>query len=314
MLLKKTQPMDLYQKLSDEIKEDRELLKLCLEYGIDKPSANSVKLLLSSISFRDRLTLHRFNTITQRKNSLKALKNKPNNIPGTIDKNFKVMREGFYNEKSRKHMNNRVDRMALLAKLAKSINNEKEVSTITIGPRSEYEVFSIISELNTPVAAIDLFSYSDFITECDLMNLPETNKWDIIILGYVLPYLNDPEAAIKHLCNCLSPGGFLIIGSSRTLMTLEKWQKLDKNGISKNTKVVFSTEDELSDFIDSSSCQNLYEVSRTCSIIGCNKNEISISQDITCMYRKEISAGNQRVLTSRKGEQISPLKFINQGN
>ena len=314
MLLKKTQPIDLYQKLSDEINEDRELLKLCLEFGIKEPSSNSIELLLSNTNFRDRLSLHRFNTITQRKDSLKALKNKPNNIPGTIDKNFAVMREGFSNEELRKHMNNRVDRMALLAKLAKSINNENEVKTITIGPRSEYEVFTIISELNTPVAAIDLFSYSEYITECDLMSLPATNEWDIIILGSVLPYLNNPEAAIKHLCNCLSPGGFLIIGSSRTLMTLEKWQKLDKNGISKNTKIVFSTEDELSDFIDSSSCHNLYEVSRTCSIISCNKNEISISQDITCMFRKEIATGNQKVFTSRKGEQISPLKFMNQGN
>ena len=89
------------------------------------------------------------------------------------------------------------------------------------------------------VTAIDIFTYSNLINVMDLMKLdPNQNRYDIIVLGYVLPYLSDPAAAIMHVTNCLNLGG-TGIESTRTKYSLDEWKKKNPAGYPSLQKLYF---------------------------------------------------------------------------
>ena len=174
-----------------------------------------------------------------------------------------------------------------------------KASVLLIGPRTEYEILSMFGHGFEAVIAIDIFTYSNLINVMDLMKLnPNQHRYDIIVLGYVLPYLSDPVSAIQHVTNCLNIGGTLIVGSTRTKYSLDEWNKKKSSGVSQFTKVVFSNEDELCNFVETSSQNHLVELSRSPQFTQYSKEGCSVLSNITCTFQKE-PQGNTYI-TKRK--------------
>jgi len=283
--------------------------------GFDLSNPWTLAKFLSDSEFRDCLTICRFKYFEEKAGGKYAtVKSLENNNPKAMEKNHRVMVDSFktIDNKNRFLMSRRVDLLSKSAALQKNHLTYANPSILIVGPRSEYEIFSMFGHGFHSVTAIDIFTYSNLINVMDIMNLdPSKEKYDIIVLGYVLPYLTDPASAIKHITTCLNLGGTLIIGSTRTKYPLDEWNKKESSGISQYTKVVFSNEDELCAFVENSSENELVELSRSPQFLRASQEEdlAKISSNITCTFQKE-PTGNFP-FTSRRGKQV-PLWKINE--
>tara|TARA_B100002051_G_scaffold82323_1_gene78562 strand:+ start:3452 stop:4399 length:948 start_codon:yes stop_codon:yes gene_type:complete len=300
----------LAAEISSVTEELSLLLPVTKEFDLSNPFVLS--MFLSDSEFRDCLTICRFKYFEANSDGKYAtVKSLENNNPKALEKNYRVMADSFktLDNKNRTLMSRRVDLLSKNAALQKTYSAQENPSILLVGPRSEYEIFSMFGHGFDSVTAIDIFTYSNLINIMDLMKLdPNQNRYDIIVLGYVLPYLSDPAAAIKHVTNCLNLGGTLIIGSTRTKYSLDEWNKKESSGISQFTKVVFSNEDELCDFVESSSENQLIELSRSPQFAQTSQEgSFSICSNMTCTFQKE-PVGHFSY-TSRRGKQIPLWKI-----
>lgn len=270
-------------------------------------SEKTIQLSFYDTKFRDLLAKIRFEKVLSfNKKSITSVKNKKKFESKGDRKNFLVMQNSFNNYSQREPINYRVDELSKLASVAKTyLNKKRDLRVLCIGPRSEYELFSLFGHGFSTITAIDVFSYSDYINRMDLMDLEESAGWDIIVMGYVLPYLQDPKSAILKLKNCLAYGGYLVIGSTRTFYSLDEWQSKKSSGISEFTKVVFSIEDELHKFVNDASEGELYEVCRSCGAFHKDTLNLILPGSMTCMYQREIQ---HKEYSSRSGHQ-KPLRL-----
>ena len=296
--------------ISSVIEELSLLLPVTKNFDLSNPFILS--RFLSDGEFRDCLTICRFKYFQAKSDGKYAtVKSLENNNPKALEKNYRVMADSFntHNNKNRTLMSRRVDLLSKNAALQKTYSAQENPSILLVGPRSEYEIFSMFGHGFDSVTAIDIFTYSNLINVMDLMKLdPNQNRYDIIVLGYVLPYLSDPAAAIMHVTNCLNLGGTLIIGSTRTKYSLDEWKKKESSGISQFTKIVFSNEDELCNFVESSSGNQLTELSRSPQFTRRPQDDrYSICSNITCTFQKE--PAENFVYTSRRGKQIELWKI-----
>lgn len=89
-------------------------------------------------------------------------------------------------------------------------------TVLTIGPRSEMEIFSLYAAGFQPhnITAIDLLSYSPFVDLGDMHALPYADhSFDITILGWVLSYSKQPRQAAAEIIRCTKAGGLVAIGN-----------------------------------------------------------------------------------------------------
>ncbi len=265
----------------------------------DKVNVDQFKILLKDKLFRDSLTCERLMELKKIREVL-CVSNAENNVPNTISKNLKVFQNSIADKEERRRINPRVDMMNMMSYAATCNLPKDRYRLLMIGPRSEYEILSALAYGFKNIIAIDLFSYSPFINVCDLHDLEGELFFNGVIMGYVLPYLSEPKQAITEITSMLQPGGTLTIGSTRTTSTLEDWNKSNMSEVAKYTKVVFSTEDELTNFIEESSNNALYEISRG-TLTANTGTELYWTGMITCTYQKE---SNQK-MTSRKGAQVA---------
>lgn len=78
----------------------------------------------------------------------------------------------------------------------------KDLKVLLIGPRSEAEVFKLLSHGfdKKKLISIDLFSYSSYIQIGDAHNLVfQNNKFDLIICGWVIAYSNQKSKLLNEL-------------------------------------------------------------------------------------------------------------------
>jgi hypothetical protein len=91
-----------------------------------------------------------------------------------------------------------------------------EMKVLSIGPRSEIEIFGLIaSGFAVPnITGLDLFSYSPFVDVGDMHALPYANdSFDIVLLGWVLVYSKDQPAAAREVVRCCRHGGVVAIAA-----------------------------------------------------------------------------------------------------
>jgi SAM-dependent methyltransferase len=102
-------------------------------------------------------------------------------------------------------------------KYKKSKRNLNEIDVLSIGPRTEGEIFNIYSHGFTlnKIKAIDLISYSKLIDIGDMHDLPyEDNKFDLVILGWCIAYSDNKKIAIEEAIRVTRHGGTIAIGVS----------------------------------------------------------------------------------------------------
>lgn len=91
-----------------------------------------------------------------------------------------------------------------------------ELSVLLIGSRTEYEYLTALSYGIAPgkLSAVDLISYSPWITPGDMHALPYAdNSFDVIIMGWVLNYSNTPTKVASEIIRVARPGAVVSIGN-----------------------------------------------------------------------------------------------------
>ena len=99
-----------------------------------------------------------------------------------------------------------LDRPAVMVNVVTSIErvwkNISAMDVLSIGPRSEIEVFAIFAAGFAParVKALDLFSYSPYVQTGDMHAMPyPDNSFDVVFVGWVLSYSRDQAAAAREI-------------------------------------------------------------------------------------------------------------------
>jgi hypothetical protein len=99
-----------------------------------------------------------------------------------------------------------LDRPMVLTNVVSSIErvqkNIADLDILSIGPRSEIELFGLIAAgfKQSRIRAIDLFSYSPLVEIGDMHAMPYAdNSFDVIFLGWVLAYSKDQARAAREV-------------------------------------------------------------------------------------------------------------------
>jgi len=103
-----------------------------------------------------------------------------------------------------------------LRAIEKILTTAPHRKVLTVGPRSEMEIFGLYSVGFSPenITAIDLISYSPLVEVGDMHSLPyASNSFDVIILGWVLAYSTEPHRAASEVIRCLKHGGIIAVGN-----------------------------------------------------------------------------------------------------
>jgi hypothetical protein len=90
------------------------------------------------------------------------------------------------------------------------------LSVLLIGSRTEFEVLTAFSYgiLPSKLSAVDLISYSPWITPGDMHNLPYAeNSFDLIIMGWTMNYTNTPAKVGAEIVRVAKPGAVFSIGN-----------------------------------------------------------------------------------------------------
>lgn len=117
------------------------------------------------------------------------------------------------------HRMEAVDRPSILICPLRGIEfinrNSAQLKVLTIGPRSESELFSLIAAGFHPdnITGMDLISYSDFVQLGDMHAMPfDNDSFDIVIAGWVLAYSADNRRVAAEILRVARPGAHIAIG------------------------------------------------------------------------------------------------------
>ena len=90
--------------------------------------------------------------------------------------------------------------------------NRLNMKVLCIGPRTETELFSLVAlgfQLKN-INALDLHSYSDLIKLGDATDIPfDTNTFDLVIIGKMLVYTDEPDKVINETVRILKNNGIV---------------------------------------------------------------------------------------------------------
>jgi SAM-dependent methyltransferase len=96
------------------------------------------------------------------------------------------------------------------------IQNASTQKILLIGARTEAEIFSfrLCGFRESNIYAIDLASYTPLITTMNAEDLKyPSDYFDVIILGWVLEFVQDIDKVKSEVIRCLTPGGIIGIGA-----------------------------------------------------------------------------------------------------
>lgn len=106
--------------------------------------------------------------------------------------------------------------------------HQQSLKVLTIGPRSEAEIFDLIAAGFLPenIRGLDLISYSDFVDLGDMHAMPyDDDSFDVVIIGWVLGYSNDVPKVAEEVLRVTRPNGVIAIGNQHTPMSKEDVEK-----------------------------------------------------------------------------------------
>ena len=110
-----------------------------------------------------------------------------------------------------------LDRPAVMVNVVSSIqrvsHNIRALDVLSIGPRSEIEIFALHAAGFDPcrVKALDLFSYSPYVDVGDMHAMPYPDgSFDLVFLGWVLAYSREPAKAAREIVRVCRNGAIVV--------------------------------------------------------------------------------------------------------
>lgn len=122
-----------------------------------------------------------------------------------LEKNLNFRSQLFNLKKIRNSLSNfSGNRISILLNQLPSFDyiRREEIKVLIIGPRTEGDIYqALLSGIKKEnIFAIDLFTYSPYITLGDMHNIPyENDKFDLILSGWTLTYSEDNKKAIDEI-------------------------------------------------------------------------------------------------------------------
>ncbi|AUN96829.1 hypothetical protein C0V70_01655 [Bacteriovorax stolpii] len=107
--------------------------------------------------------------------------------------------------------------LKLIAPLAAIELVNKKGATLSIGSRYETEIFYLIGHgfAKDKIVGLDILSYSPYIDVGNMNNMQYSDSsFDNIIVGWVLPYSDDPKKAATEIIRVAKNGAYIAIGNS----------------------------------------------------------------------------------------------------
>ena len=95
------------------------------------------------------------------------------------------------------------------------ILHHKTLKVLTVGPRTEAEILTLIGCGFRPdnISGLDLLSYSPFVDVGDMHAMPyDDDSFDVVILGWVLGYSRDNARVAAEVLRVARPSAFVLIG------------------------------------------------------------------------------------------------------
>jgi len=103
--------------------------------------------------------------------------------------------------------------------------NLSEIKVLIIGPKLESEILSVIS-YGIPlrnIKAIDLITYSPWVDQGDMHNLPyQDDTFDLIICGWVIAYSDDKQKAAEEMIRVSKNGCIIAVSATYSPKTNEE--------------------------------------------------------------------------------------------
>ena len=120
-------------------------------------------------------------------------------------------------------------RPIMLSSILRSIGHVqiemKNKKVLTVGPRTEAEIFALVAAGFDPVniRGLDLMSYSPKIDVGDMHDMPyEDDSFDIILLGWVLAYSNNPVKAVREARRVAKKDAVFAVGCEYSPLSFEE--------------------------------------------------------------------------------------------
>jgi len=104
----------------------------------------------------------------------------------------------------------------------------KNLDVLTVGPRTEAEIFALMAVGfdAAKIRGLDLISYSPFVDVGDMHDMPYgDNSFDVVILGWVLAYSTDNPKAVAEVLRVARPGAFIAVGCEYNPLSNEEVQE-----------------------------------------------------------------------------------------
>ena len=89
------------------------------------------------------------------------------------------------------------------------------MKVLTVGPRTELEIFTLFSLGFSPwnIRGLDMISYSDLVDLGDMHAMPYPDgAFDMVVLGWVLAYSEDNDKVAEEVLRVANEGAFIAVG------------------------------------------------------------------------------------------------------
>lgn len=134
--------------------------------------------------------------------------------PNTVSHNLKGMRDLAVN---RSHL--LVRPLSVIEKLG------TDAKVLSVGPRTEGELFSLAAHGFQwhCITGLDLITYSPRVQLGDMHRTSfRDGEFDAVILGWVIAYSEDPQAAAREMVRITRPGGVIAVGVEYSPLSQEE--------------------------------------------------------------------------------------------
>lgn len=131
-------------------------------------------------------------------------------MPGAIEHNRRELDESKFASTKRT-----LRLINPLSSLEPVYSNAANMRALSIGPRTEMEIFHLVAIGFQPqnVTAVDLISSSSLIDLGDMHRLPYPDRaFDVVISSWVLNYSNQPQQAVDEMIRVCADRGLIAIG------------------------------------------------------------------------------------------------------